>query len=230
MSAEVGYWQGMRKLLAISASTALALGGAAILTGPTQAAAPGAQSWEIGPIIKGRNYSVNMPLRPQTTREGPSFEFPSVPDNYGHVHYMTFNPGSLRGAKSLTIRYRIDAPRGTRFLPQEDPSMKAYLSLYFQRSGDNWSAKRQYEHYRWYSPDETMIELKSGTFEATMPLDGRWHSVGFRRSAENPDYFASALNETQRVGFVMGHKQGRGHGVYATAPARFTLLDFRINR
>lgn len=219
----------MNKSIMFAGALALSLGVSGQTATAQQSAMPGASAWEIGPVIKGRNYSVNMPLRPRDTRDGVAFDFPSLPDDYGHVHYVTYNPGSLRGAKSITIRYRIDAPRGTRFVAQQDPEATATLSLFFQQAYDNWTAKGRYEHYRWYSPEETLVPLKPGTQTVTIPLDGRWQSVGYKRSAAHPDAFAASLARTQRVGFVMGSKLLRGHGVYATAPARFTLLDFRVN-
>ena len=45
----------------------------------------------------------------------------------------------------------------------------------------------------------------------------------------NPKGFRRALNETARIGFVFGSEGGRGHGVYATRPSRFTILDFRVD-
>ena len=219
----------MKKLVVLAASLTLSLGVSAPTASAQRSAMPGASAWEIGPVIKGRNYSVNMPLRMDSARDGLSFDFPSVPDDYGHVHYVTFDPGTLRGAKSITIKYRIDAKPGTRFIAQERPGEQANLSLYFQRRGDNWTAKRHYEHYRWYSPHETMIPLRTGTVEVTMPLDGRWQSVGLRPASENPQEFAASLDRAGRLGFVFGWSHGRGHGVYATAPARFTLLDFKVN-
>ena len=209
-------------------TAALALGAAATVAAPVLAEVPPARAWEIGPIIKGRNYSVGMPLRPEDTREGISFDIPNIRERYGHVHYVTFDPGSLRGARAITIRYRIDAPRGTRFTAQEKTDETAYLSLFFQRSGDNWTARGPYEAYRWYSPAETMIPLRRGTHEATIPLDGNWQSVGLKRARENPAAFRASLEDTSRIGFVMGWSHGRGHGVYADAPATFTLLDFEI--
>ena len=44
-----------------------------------------------------------------------------------------------------------------------------------------------------------------------------------------PEQFARAKDEAAVVGFVLGSSGGRGHGVYATGPARFTVLDFTIN-
>ncbi|WP_260581255.1 hypothetical protein [Sphingopyxis sp. PET50] len=48
----------MKRML-IAATLAL---GAAVVA----AAAPAASEWEIGPVIRGKNYSVNMPLGAKT--------------------------------------------------------------------------------------------------------------------------------------------------------------------
>lgn len=216
-------------LVRFGLAATLALGGAATVATPVLADAPPARAWEIGPIIKGRNYSVNMPLRPTDTRDGPSFEFPTQGRDFGHVHYVTFDPGSLQNARALTIRYRIDAPRGTRFVAQQDPDSTATLSLFFQRRGDSWTAKGPFEHFRWYSPEETLVPIRPGTYTVTIPLDGRWQSVGYKRSGDHSDAFRASLDNTQRVGFVLGSKTLRGHGVYATQPATFTVLDFEID-
>ena len=46
--------------------------------------------------------------------------------------------------------------------------------------------------------------------------------------ADAPAQFADALANAERVGFVFGGGLSAGHGVYATGPARFHLLSFRI--
>ena len=56
---------------------------------------PAAAQWDIGPVIKGRNYSVNMPRTLYDTREGPAFEFPHSSKADGHVHYVTVPVRSL---------------------------------------------------------------------------------------------------------------------------------------
>jgi hypothetical protein len=113
------------------------LGALALVTVPAGAiglAAPQASEWRIGPIIKGRNYSVNMPPTLEQGRDGPAFDFPYPDAAAGHVHYVTAPTGSLRNAKRITLRYRIDAARGVRFVPQEVPAERATLSLYFQQT------------------------------------------------------------------------------------------------
>ena len=216
----------MKRHRRISAAALLA----AVTAAPSLAQAPPAQAWEIGPIIDGRNYSVNMPLRPEESRDGASFLIPGPTKADGHVHYVTLPVRSLAGARSITLRYRIDAPRGTRFVQQENPGAgPATLSLYFQRRGDSW--RTRHEDYRWYAPPGRDVPLSPGVHEVTIPLDARanWIAMMGGTSGSNPEGFGAAVENAHRVGFTFGGTSGRGHGVYATQPARFTVLDFRID-
>lgn len=193
-----------------------------------------AQDWEIGPVIRGKNYSVGMPLHPVQGRgQSWSFDFPRAPDargRGGHVHYVTFAPGSLAGKTKIRVRYRIDAAQGVRFVPQEFPDRTAVMSLYFQRRGDTWTAKGRYRFYRWYAPNAAVQTIEPGVHEFTLALDDpRWIAVMGGTSSTNPAKFRQALEQVSRVGLVFGSNGGRGHGVYATGPARFTLLSFHIS-
>ena len=207
-------------------STALAL----TLTLPlaaANAAAPPADAWEIGPIIDGRNYSVGMPLRAAEGPDGANFVIPGPTRADGHVHYVTVPVRDLAGAQRITLRYRIDAPRGTRFLQQQAPDGDpATLSLYFQRRGDSWRAR--HPDYRWYAPAGRDVVLAPGVHEVSIGLDENWIAMTGSDARTNPRGFARALNNAHRVGFTFGGTSGRGHGVFATRPARFTVLDFRI--
>ena len=196
---------------------------------PAAADAPPASAWEIGPFIDGRTYSVGMPIRPTETRDGASFVIPGPSARDGHVHYVTMPVRNLAGARRITLRYRIDAPQGTRFLQQEDPGAgPATLSLYFQRRGDSWRAR--HPDYRWYAPAGRDVPLSPGVHEVSIPLDSaaKWVAMMGGDSSSNPRGFAAALSDAHRVGFTFGGDGGRGHGVYATRSARFTVLDFEI--
>lgn len=213
----------MKRSLSLAAVAAL-IGSS--VAGPAAAAGPPAQAWEIGPFIRGENYSKGMPVRPQPSEDGPSFMIPGPTARDGHVHYVTVTARPLSGAKRITLRYRIDAARGTRFVPQESPDLRATLSLYFQRAGDGWT--RKYPDWRWYAPENRVVPLKPGTHTVSIGLDEDWISMMGPSAKANPAGFARALQDTARVGFVFGSSGGRGHGVFATQPARFTILDFRI--
>lgn len=199
---------------------------ASLAAGTAIAAGPPADMWEIGPIIHGKNYSQRMPLHPQETRAGASFAIPSPTAVDGHVHYVTMRTGPLEGARRLTLRYRIDAAPGTRFVPQESPQLPATLSLYFQRAGDGWTMRQP--DWRWYAPTNRTMPLAPGTHTVSIGLDEDWVAMTGPGAHANPRGFRAALEDTTRVGFVFGSEGGRGHGVFATAPARFTILDFRI--
>lgn len=208
------------------AAAALAATAAALLATAAFGAGPAAEEWEIGPIIRGKNYSYRMPLRPEATRAGPSFEVPGPSKADGHVHYLTVPTRPLEGARRITLTYRIDAPPGTRFIAQESPQFPATLSLYFQRAGDSWTTRQP--DWRWYAPTNRTMPLRPGKHTVSIGLDEDWIAMTGPSAHSNPRGFAAALAQTKRVGFTFGSEGGRGHGVYATAPARFTILDFRV--
>ena len=185
--------------------------------------AQSASSWEIGPVINGRSYSPGMPRTMSDGSRGPTFQFPTS-EREGHVHYVTRAVGSLSEAQRITLRYRIDAGQGARFIPRERPEETASLSMYFQRRGDTWQADRAYGDYRWYAA--APVSLRPGTHTVTVEMRADdWIPV----SRSGSDDFATAKALAGRAKFPFGWRGGRGHGVYATAPAQFTLLSFEID-
>lgn len=216
----------MHRILLAAAAMALAAATLLAMAGSAFAAGPAAGQWEIGPVIRGKNYSYRMPLRPEARRDGPSFAIPGPSAADGHVHYLTVPTGPLAGARRITLTYRIDAAPGTRFVPQETPDQAATLSLYFQRAGDGWTMRQP--DWRWYAPHARTVPLRPGTHRVSIALDENWVAMSGSDAQSNPRGFAAALADTARVGFVLGSSSGRGHGVFATAPARFTILDFRV--
>jgi hypothetical protein len=185
-----------------------------------------ASEWVIGPIIDGRNYSVNMPLHP-TPRPGGGFHI-DLPRHPGSVHYVTFPHGSLAGKSRIVMRYRIEADRGVRILASSDGKSPSMLTLYFQRSGDNWTARRSFEAYRWYATFATHTPLRAGEHVMVAPLAGNWTAAGTSTARNNPRAFQAAAANADQVGFVLGGGDGYGHGVYATGRARLVVTDFRV--
>jgi hypothetical protein len=61
-----------------------------------------------------------------------------------------------------------------------------------------------------------------------VPLNSTWTSVMGRPASDKPEAFASALADADRIGLAFGTSHRRSHGVYATAPARFTLESFVV--
>src|SRR5215470_1235261 len=73
--------------------------------------------WQIGPIIRGKNYSPGMPSQPTAADGGWSFNFPTQDG----VHYVTTSlSGPLLGRGEIKARFSIVGPG--RLVPtQGDP-------------------------------------------------------------------------------------------------------------
>lgn len=190
-------------------------------------AMPPAEAWEIGPLVRGRSYSIGMPDHPAAGPRGSlQMDFPVA--GAGEVDALTTSVGPLAGARQITLRYRVDAPQGARFVAVEMPNEPATVSLYFQRAGDNWSGRGRYESHRWYSPARAVVPLTPGNHTVTVRLDETWTNVQGRPNHEAASGFSGALENTARLGLAFGSPSRRSHGVYATKPARFTLLGLDI--
>jgi hypothetical protein len=190
-----------------------------------------ASSWEIGPIIQGQNYSVKMPLRPTAIPGGGwYFDIPSPSAAAGHVHYVTFNHGSLTGKTRIVLRYRLEMAEGVQIVPaKEQPgTFPSILTLYFQRRNDNWSGTGTFEAYRWWATSASVMPLTAGEHEISVPLDAGWTAVGSSSASTNPKGFRDAVRDAERVGFTFGGGDGYGHGVYATGRARFVVTSFQV--
>ena len=152
-----------------------------------RAAASNPQAWTIGPIIRGRNYSVGVPLHP-TPRRGGGWQI-DLPRAPGSVHDVTFRHGSLAGKRRIVMRYRIEAARGVRLLASSDGRSPSMITLYFQRRGDNWSGRGRFETYRWYATFATQTPLTPGNHVMVAPLDGAWTAVETSRAPTSPAAF-----------------------------------------
>jgi hypothetical protein len=113
----------------------------------------------------------------------------------------------------------------TKEQPNTYPSI---LTLHFQRKGDNWSGTGSFETYRWWATFASTMPITAGEHEISVPLSGRWTAVQTSDALSNPKGFQDAVRQADRVGFTFGGGDGYGHGVYATGPARFVVLDFRV--
>ena len=226
MSLSRNRWPVVRaaKLLALLLLAACGDGAGARTDGA--AAAPDPRAWVIGPVIRGRNYSVDMPLHPSPGRGGTwHIDLPQAP---GSAHYMTFAHGSLAGKRRIVLRYRVEADPGVRIVPTTAPRSPAIITLYFQRRGDDWSARGRFETYRWYATFASHSPIVPGEHEMVAPLDGNWTAVMTSSARTEPAAFREALVHADQVGFVLGGGDGYGHGVHATGRARLIVTDFRV--
>ena len=207
----------LRQLIAIfAASVPVAL-----------AAMPPAEAWQIGPWVRGRNYSVGMPPHPSPVASGGvAMIFPVA--GHGQVDALTTTVGSLARARQITMRYRVDAAPGTRFVADEAPNEPATVSIYFQQAGDDWSARGRYASYRWYVPARAVIPLTPGVRSVTVRFDETWTNVNGQPNTSDPAGYATALANASQLGIAFGSRGLRSHGVYTTGQARFTLLSLDI--
>lgn len=120
-------------------------------------------------------------------------------------------------------------PRAARASCRKSSRAPATVSLFLQRRGDSWSGRGRYGSYRWYAPAAGIKVIAPGQHEIAVPLARLdWTNVNGQPASTDPDGFFDALADASRIGLVFGSASMRGHGVYATVPARFTLLSFRI--
>jgi hypothetical protein len=65
--------------------------------------------------------------------------------------------------------------------------------------------------------------LAEGEHELTVPLTvAHWGDVF---NGQDAAAFAAAIRDVDNIALIFGSDGGRGHGVYATQPSRFTLLS-----
>jgi len=208
-------------------ATVLSAAAALAATVPALAQMPPAQAWEIGPRVRGRNYSEGMPAQPSPAPGGGvAFDFPLA--GRGQIDAMTTGVGPLTGAHQVTLRYRIEVAPGTQFMADEMPNEPATVSLYLQRAGDNWSGSGRYASYRWYVPGQAVMPLAPGERTVKVRLDDTWTNVNGQPNSADEAGFAAALANTAQIGIAFGSSSRRSHGVYATGRARFTLIALDI--
>lgn len=164
-------------------------------------------------------------------QDGPHWviDLPYPTNAAGSLHYVTMPTGPLAGKSKITLHYRIEADPGVQILPRLFPASPSILTLYFQRRGDDWTARGAYETYRWYASFASRMPVAPGgdqVIEAR--LDQNWTAILTSSRASNPAGFQGALDDTARVGFVLGGGDGLGHGVYATGPARIVVTSFSV--
>jgi hypothetical protein len=183
-------------------------------------------AWEVGPVIRGRNYSQGVPLSPVRGPAGAwHIDLSRAP---GSVHYVTFRHGSLAGKSRIVMRYRVVTAPGVRIFPITAPTSPSIITLYFQRNGDNWSGRGRFESYRWYATFASQSPIVAGEHVLVAPLNGAWTAVEASTARNSPDAFRQAVIDADRVGFVLGGGDGYGHGVFATGPARIIVTSFRV--
>jgi hypothetical protein len=92
----------------------------------------------------------------------------------------------------------------------------------FQRRGDNWSGRKQYQQYRFYA--QFAQTLVPGQNSFTVDFNTlNWSDVYGQPASANLAAFNAAKAEVETVGITFGFSAGRSHGV--RGPAHFNLVS-----
>lgn len=186
--------------------------------GKFQSTAP-KTAWVIGPVFSGQSLSKGMPSSPTEHGSGFYFDFPVGSGSVNYVQKVKDLPRLSMG-QTLKIRFKIEG-QGQFVAQDANASPIASLGFILQRKGDNLSGVGMYENYRWFSQAEFI--LKEGEFELSAIIDE--HSFGGVMGGKDPAVLLDVLRNLGSLGLCFGSAGGRGHGVFVSAPIRFTLLS-----
>lgn len=183
--------------------------------------------WTYGPTINGVNRSAGTWLSDENG--GFAVNIPSPNGQAGTANYITRSTNGLSEAKAVYIDFEVIAAPGTKLKPRDGSDFPSLLTLYFQRAGDNWYADASTETYRWWASPKMVINLEPGKrYTVRHRFDEVWTAVLSSSSESNPNGFAQARAYANQVGFTLGGGDGLGHGVFATAPAKILVHEFRV--
>ena len=199
-------WRSL-KLCVISAS-ALALVGCDDNRGASKAPVASCAQWTV-------QHSRNMPA----CIDG-SFDFPVGRDG---VHYIVRPVREPLLGKTVAMSFEIEGAAEFVALQNEEPKT-GRVRLYIQNSLDDGTRP----FGRWWSRD-VVLARGAHTLSAVLVAErDEWSSVYGQRSKDEAATFALDVSRAGSIGFTFGGMFA-GHGVYATAPARFVLRSFEVN-
>jgi hypothetical protein len=184
-----------------------------------------ANPWTIGPVINGVNYSQGMPTQPTPDGSGAwYFDFPTAKPG---VHGVT-RAATESGRSAVTLRFKIDGPSG--FLEVDDGGsgepLPGAVRLFLQRNGDDWGgAPTGKQSYRFYSQPMALAADGNVWTLGTSLTPEAWTNVNGQRDDAG---FAALLSDLATVGFGFGGRFAM-HGVIATGPSRFWLLEYTVS-
>jgi hypothetical protein len=162
--------------------------------------------WYAGPIIGWKNYS-RARLKPLADGV---LQF----DMSQGIDALCKSVGVLPA--TMTIRYEL-----TGQVSPTDTIADPLISVCFQRKSDDWTARGDYQQYRWYAGEALL--LKPGIGEFTIDFaDGEWFDVLGQPRVKSNVLFAQAQLDVATIYITFGHSAGRSHGV--AGQAQFKLL------
>lgn len=187
-----------------------------------------ASGWQVGPIVRGENRSPRATITPHP--DGWAVEIPhgAVGDQVGELSGLTRKCGPLAG--NFNISFRVEGDEGVKIVPSQPGYFVGTATPFFQRRGDDWSAKGEKEAYRWYGAFSSEVLEVGQTYNMSVSFDdSRWTATQHSSAESNPSGFADAKANTDNCGLVFGGGDGYAHGLYATGPARLIITNFKVD-
>jgi VCBS repeat-containing protein len=145
---------------------------------------------------------------------------------FGEPHYIVETAPALQAGQTISMKFSI---AGTGKLTSVQDGGPAHVTLYMQRRGDNLSGMGAYQQYRYFGPTVELTNAAEYTLSAQLNPD-QWGDVFGARGSDHPAEFAACVANAEFIGFVFGNPGAgaTGHGVKATGPVSFALLDYSI--
>ena len=145
------------------------------------------------------------------------------------MHTLVRPTGPLPYGATMSVDFEISG--ADRFVGAQEQGGVAYVSLFIQRSGDDWSGVGAYNEFRAYSSEvaPSFVEnLGNGRYRLSQQLVRlEWVNVS---ATGTEDGFRALLQNAERAGIVFGTAQsGRAHGVCSgNASTQFVLYSFTV--
>jgi hypothetical protein len=195
---------------------------------PWPAPTPGNQGcsgWTVNPLVNGVAFGPNdCSLNGQFIM--PSC--PAQPERQNGMHTLVKETGPLPYGGTVSVDFEIVG--ASNIVGAQEQGSFAYVSLFIQRAGDNWSGSGVYNEYRAYSVNVVPAaeNLGNGRYQLSQALvRDQWVNV---MTAGTEQGFQELLQNAQRIGIVFGTAQsGRAHGVCTgNASTQFIMHSFTV--
>jgi hypothetical protein len=183
--------------------------------------------WTVNPLVNGQQYG------PTSCSQDGHFVVPACPaqpQRTDGMHTLVRpSGGPLPPGGTITVDFEVTG--ADNFVGAQEQGSAAYVSLFIQRAGDNWSGTGPYNEYRAYSVNVTPSfteNLGNGRYQLSQQLvSSQWVNVSAPGTEQG---FQELLQNAERVGITFGTAQsGRAHGVCTgNASTQFVLHSFTV--
>lgn len=167
-------------------------------------------AWTVNPLVNG------VAFGPTSCSADGSFTFPvcpSPPARTDGMHTLVRPTGPLQPGATFTADFEI-ADAG-KFVGAQEQEGAPYVSLFIQRTGDNWSGAGEFNEYRAYSINgapPNLAPLSNGRYQLSAQLvRDQWTNV---QEAGTEEGWRNLLANAERIGVVFGtYYSGKAHGI-----------------